>query len=110
MSKNKLKLFRGPVPRSDLRTVKPPPKRADDIYLTPEYQEWRTIVIEQSGGRCQDKEHEGHNPMGVRLYADHIIELKDGGAPFDPRNGLARCASCHTKKTLRERQRRMGEP
>lgn len=42
-----------------------------------------------------------------RLFADHIVELKDGGAPFDVANGQALCGAHHTLKTAAERQKRM---
>jgi 5-methylcytosine-specific restriction protein A len=83
-------------------------KRADPIYSSPEHRAWRDEVIRRSGGVCQDSAHDPSRPRsGVRLYADHVRELKDGGAPFDPANGLARCASCHGKKTIGERVERM---
>jgi len=37
---------------------------------------------------------------------DHIIELKDGGAPLDERNVQALCRTCHGKKTSIEKQKR----
>jgi 5-methylcytosine-specific restriction protein A len=40
------------------------------------------------------------------MYADHIIELRDGGHPFDPRNGQCLCAVHHEKKTFKARQLR----
>ena len=83
------------------------PKVAAAIYQTAEYRDWRWAVIARSGGRCQDPQCA--DPMReTRLYADHVVELRDGGAPFDISNGMARCGSCHTRKTLEERARRMG--
>ena len=38
--------------------------------------------------------------MGTRLFADHIVELRDGGNPFELANGQALCGSCHTIKTM----------
>ena len=40
------------------------------------------------------------------MFADHIVELKDGGAPYDLNNGQCLCGSCHTRKTVAERVRR----
>jgi hypothetical protein len=42
------------------------------------------------------------------MFADHIVELKDGGAAFDVANGQCLCGSHHTLKTNAERARRMG--
>jgi hypothetical protein len=82
--------------------VQPPPKQTESIYSTPEFRAWRGRVIARANGRCQDPQHQGSHGGG-RLYADHIKELKDGGAPFDDSNGMARCASCHTRKTVNSR-------
>jgi 5-methylcytosine-specific restriction protein A len=83
------------------------PKVAASIYQTAEYREWRRSVIGRSGGHCQDPACA--DPMrSTRLFADHVVELRDGGAPFDVVNGLARCGAYHSKKTLAERARRMG--
>jgi hypothetical protein len=104
----RLRVLGSPLRPLDLTTAKPAPKRADPIYATPEYRQWRTIVIRRAGGRCQDPECRTPERTGIRLFADHVKELKDGGAPFDPDNGLARCGACHTRKTARERAKRMA--
>jgi len=96
----------------DSRRVKPADvarhdKRAAPIYSTPEYRAWQAEVISRSCGQCQDPGHDARRPRHGKLYADHIKELRDGGAPFDPANGLARCASCHGKKTIAERVGRL---
>ena len=84
-------------------------KRADAFYSTPA---WRALVarlIKQRGRRCEDPEHDCSTPrFGVRIFGDHIIEKRDGGAPLDPRNILLRCGSCHTRKTAAERAQRYG--
>ena len=41
-----------------------------------------------------------------RLFADHIKELRDGGAPFDPANGQCLCGAHHTHKTVQARANR----
>jgi formate-dependent nitrite reductase cytochrome c552 subunit len=96
----------------DSRRIKPADgdrhsKRAAPIYATPEYRAWRAEVIRRSGGRCQDKNHDPQRSRSGKLYADHVKELRDGGAPFDVRNGLARCASCHERKTIEARVARL---
>jgi 5-methylcytosine-specific restriction protein A len=40
------------------------------------------------------------------MYADHIVELRDGGQPFDLRNGQCLCAVHHERKTFQARQLR----
>lgn len=79
-------------------------------YQTVEHQRWASEVIRRSGGYCQDPRCT--KPQGWRglLYADHIHELRDGGAPLDLANGIARCGSCHVRKTLAVRAQRMKSP
>ncbi len=96
------------VATRDTRRVQPPPKTRDPIYGTPEHKQWRAEFMRRSRGRCEDPRCAA--PYGTgRLFADHVVELRDGGAPFDPANGLARCGACHTRKTLTERARRMAK-
>lgn len=87
----------------DARRVRPAPKRADPIYLTPEWRELVESIIAERGRRCEDC-----GRTDCRIYGDHVVELRDGGAPFDRRNVRLRCGSCHTTKTLAERARRLG--
>lgn len=89
----------------DTRTAKPGPKITASHYNTPEHRAWSRDVIRRAGGACQ-----GCGAVGKRLFADHVIELRDGGAPFDPINGRALCGSCHTTKTLAARAARHARP
>jgi 5-methylcytosine-specific restriction protein A len=89
----------------DTRSAKPPAKQAAPIYLTREHQHWRATVIARARGRC---EWPGCGRAEQRMFADHIVELKDGGAAFDVANGQCLCGSHHTSKTNAERARRMG--
>lgn len=85
----------------DTRIAHPAPKTVDPFYSTPE---WRALVarlIAERGRRC-----EKCGATDVRLYADHIVELKDGGAALDPANIQLLHGACHTKKTIEERNRR----
>lgn len=86
--------------------AKLPPKTAEPIYSTAEYARWRAAVIARAGGKCQDPTCAARHYPGQRLFADHIKELRDGGAPFDVANGIARCGSSHTRKTADERAKR----
>ncbi|NVM97818.1 HNH endonuclease [Arthrobacter sp. SDTb3-6] len=42
----------------------------------------------------------------VDLQADHIIEIADGGAPFDADNLQTLCQTHHDEKSKAERARR----
>lgn len=95
----------------DMRTAKPPPKVADPFYLSGE---WRAFVDRLKGerfgsarnARCEDPKCKHPERRDAMVSGDHIIELKDGGAPLDPRNVLFRCGSCHTRKTLEQARAR----
>ena len=97
------------VPAADLRRAPPPPQTADSHYRTPEHVAWAAAVIARAAGRCQGT-YQGRPcaRRNVRLFADHIRELRDGGAPLDLANGQALCGSCHTAKTNRARAARMS--
>lgn len=82
-----------------------PAKVADAHYLTAAHRAWRRVVIARAGGRCQAP---GCGATGL-LYADHVVELKDGGAPLAPANGQALCAVHHGRKTADARASRMAE-
>lgn len=99
------------VERRSMFTVQPRAKQKSSIYSTPEFRKWREFVIQQAGGRCQHIDENGRRcprtSPSSRMFADHIVELKDGGAPFDAANGQALCGSHHTLKTVEERTKRM---
>lgn len=80
--------------------VKMPPKIADSLYQS---KEWRRLVasIKRERGRfCQ--RCGGTN----RVAGDHIVEIKDGGAPFERSNIELLCQPCHNRKTAQQRARR----
>ena len=89
---------------ADTRTVKPAPKAADPFYHSAEWTELRRTVIRMRGARCQDC-----GRTDGRLFADHVVELKDGGAALDPTNIRLRCGRCHTLKTNAVRAARQRE-
>jgi 5-methylcytosine-specific restriction protein A len=96
----------------DARAVKPEAKRADPFYLTPEYRAWREVVIARAGRRCEaiDERTGRRCPKAEprhRMFADHIKEVRDGGAPYDPTNGRCLCGSHHTRKTAQARADRL---
>ena len=88
--------------------VRPAPKVADPFYSA----EWRALVeaiIATRGRRCEDPTHDAALPRdGIRIFGDHIRELRDGGAPLDPANVMLRCGACHARKTVTARAQRYG--
>lgn len=98
---------------ADLRTARAPEKTTNPHYLTPEHRAWRAEVIKRARGQCQQVDALGNRcerseAAGDRMFADHIVELADGGAALDPANGRCLCGRHHTLKTNRERDRRAG--
>jgi hypothetical protein len=97
----------------DTRTAKPMPKVVDDHYNTPEHRAWALEVKRRAGWRCEaivdGFRCKNHHPTS-KIYADHIVEVQDDPLrKLDPTNGAARCASCHTKKTIAVRAKRLGQ-
>jgi hypothetical protein len=94
----------------DTRTVRPPAKRADDFYLSPAWRRLMSEIIRERGRVCEDPDCDGRtHHAGMRVFGDHIRELKDGGAPLDKRNVMLRCGASHTRKTAAVRAERMAE-
>lgn len=85
------------------RRIGSAPKVALPFYRTPEWKALVAKVIAKRGRRCEDCGREG-----CRLYGDHVVELKDGGAPLDEGNVRLRCGSCHGIKTAQRRRERVG--
>jgi hypothetical protein len=100
----KLKMLAPLVRTVDHRTVKPAPKKADPFYHSTEWRRLMADLYAARGRRCEDC-----GKTEAKLYGDHVIELRDGGAPLDPTNVRIRCAACHTTKTAAARARRLGE-
>lgn len=72
-------------------------------YQTREHRNWRRAVLSRDGFACVKCGAAGH---GVRLIADHIRELEDGGAPLDIANGQTLCLACSNRKTAVSRRAR----
>ena len=90
----------------DTRTAPLPPKAIDPFYLS---REWRALVDKikrERGEACEDPNCKGPHHRAQRIYADHVVEIRDGGAKLDPSNVMLRCARSHSRKTARERARR----
>ncbi|HVJ31650.1 MAG TPA: HNH endonuclease [Terriglobia bacterium] len=86
------------------------PKHHDSFYVTPEWRQLVGSIVKERGRKCE-RCARTHNEAGapVRIFGDHIQELKDGGAPLDRRNVMLLCGSCHTSKTLAERAKRTAK-
>ncbi len=95
------------VPPSDGRIARPEPKRADPFYQSREWRELLARIVAARGRRCEDPAHDPRYPRdGIRIFGDHVRELRDGGAPLDVANILLRCGACHARKTVDERAER----
>lgn len=91
----------------DARRIKPPVDRrdkvADPIYGSAQWKSLRAQLLRERGSICQECGKRG------RVILDHIRELRDGGAPFDPANLMFLCDEHHGAKTQSERARRAAE-
>lgn len=100
----RLKCLPSGLPTIDTRIAQPPPKRADPFYLSKPWRQLMRQLVSSRGDACQEC-----GRSGVRLFGDHIHELKDGGSHLDPSNIKLLCGSCHTKKTAKARAARMAQ-
>lgn len=92
----------------DTRAATPGPKITNPFYLSPAWSRLMAEIKAERGARCEDPEHDPQKPrIGVRIFGDHVIEMKDGGASLDKANVLLRCGACHTRKTIAERAKRL---
>lgn len=82
--------------------LSPPPKRAGAVYRDPRWRELVGEIKRERGSICEDCGKRG------RVIADHVVELRDGGAAFDKRNIRLRCDPCHGRKTEQARRARAG--
>ena len=88
---------------ANLRTAALPPKVADPFYSSPAWITLRDRVRREAGGRCQAP---GCGRAERRMFVDHIVELKDGGAPLERSNCQLLCHAHHAVKTVAERAKR----
>lgn len=85
----------------DTRTVRPPAKVVESFYSTQEWKNTARQIRERDGYKCVKCGNSRD-----RLYVDHKIERKDGGADYDHNNLWTLCAICHGAKTTAERVKR----
>ena len=88
---------------ANLRTAALPPKVADRFYSSSAWIALRDRVRREAGGRCQAP---GCGRAERRMFVDHIVELKDGGAPLERLNCELLCNSHHVLKSNVERAKR----
>ena len=74
-------------------------KESSKIYNSTRWRKLRKLQLE-------------NNPFCVicgqpAKIADHIIEIKDGGNPFEINNLQSMCISCHNTKTAKEKSKRI---
>lgn len=101
----------------DTRRIKPPKKAVDPFYVSPEWvalmaeviAERAPILMARQGHLCEDVHCKAKHWPGMRIFGDHIKELRDGGALLDKTNIMLRCGSSHSLKTAAQRARRLGE-
>lgn len=89
--------------RSAPARLRPAPKVAAEVYRSAEWRALLARLIAQRGRRC-----EACGATGGRIYGDHKVELRDGGAPYDGANVQLLCAPCHGAKTERAKRERLG--
>ncbi len=106
----KLRMMAPALRSMETRSISVARKAAEPFYLSPAWRALMVSIIAKRGRRCEDPHCDGrtHKP-GMRVFGDHIIELRDGGAPLDPSNVMLRCGASHTRKTLAARGVRMAE-
>jgi hypothetical protein len=97
-----MKILQPRIPSLTGRSVPWPDKLVKPHYHDPKHQDWSKQVRERAGYICEQC---GRSEF--RMFADHIVELEDGGAPFDVSNGQCLCGACHTRKTIGERANRL---
>ena len=89
----------------DQRAAPPPAEIVEKLYSSPAWLGLMASLRKQRGNQCQRCDRKG-----CRMFGDHIVELKDGGAKLDPANVQILCGACHTLKTNAERAKRMRAP
>lgn len=93
-----VKMLKPSVQSLDMRTVRPSPKPQGTLrpgfYGTRAWKDMRDRVQRETGMQC-----EKCRLQVSRMIVDHIVEMRDGGAPLDRSNLMGLCYSCHAIKT-----------
>lgn len=70
------------------------------FYQTKEWAEFRNAIVSERGRRCEKCAAVG------TVVADHIVEIRDGGALYERRNIMLLCIPCHNNKTAQAARER----
>lgn len=79
-------------------------KSSQAFYDSTQWRKLRKIKIARDPF-CE--ECRNHGLFASATHVDHKVEIRDGGASLDMDNLQSLCHSCHSRKTLLERQKRM---
>ena len=101
----RLRTLQSSVTALDMDTAKPPPKETLPFYYSKEWLGLMARIKRERGMKCEQCDR-----VGVRLFGDHVVELKDGGAALDAGNVRLLCGSCHSTKTAQARRKRIYAP
>ena len=74
-----------------------------NIYFTNRWKKVRSIILKEQP-LCVQCEKLGLTTQATDV--DHIVEIKDGGDPFNKELLQPLCRSCHNRKTAKEAKRR----
>ena len=77
-------------------------RTGQEFYKTRAWKRFRAWFVKQNP-LCIDCKANGR-VTAVKIV-DHIVPIKDGGAPLDPDNCQSLCLPCHNTKTSKERGR-----
>lgn len=86
-----------------------PPKAADPFYLSRAWRAMAERLKRDRGIVCEGAGHEGPRAC-ASVIADHVEEIRDGGARLDPANIMLLCPACHAVKTARMARLRAMSP
>ena len=98
-----MKTLKPMLPLLDTSIAKPAAKGTDPHYGSAQHKQWREAIVARAGGRC---EWPGCGRAELRMFADHIVEIADGGSRLDLANGQCLCGRHHTIKTIEARRQR----
>lgn len=101
----RLRMLGSLVKPTNTSLVRSEPKKADPFYHSPEWRALAKEVKQERGNSCE----RCSKPHCYPIYADHIVELRDGGAALSKLNIQLLCASCHTTKTNEARAARHAQ-
>jgi 5-methylcytosine-specific restriction endonuclease McrA len=105
--RTKLSTLKPRIATLDVRIGKPTVKVAEPFYSSAPWRNLMKGIIAERGWRCEDVECPTPHGPWSKIYGDHIVEIRDGGAKLDPANVLLRCPVCHGRKTAQEREKRL---